>query len=150
MQAPSGSARAPFLSNPVDCSKPTRPGASRSTAQEHAGALRALGVPDLTDPDWKTATDPAPPVTGCDGTWSSTPRLAVKPLQPGGGPVQADQPTGLAVDLDFPQTNDPTDPHKTPSSTPKPPDPAAQGHHRQAPGRARDQPLLGRRPRRLL
>ena len=35
---------------------PIRPGASRVDSYEHAGALRALGIPDLSDPDWKTAS----------------------------------------------------------------------------------------------
>src|SRR6185312_7006822 len=64
---------------------------------------------DLTDPDWKTDTLVVPPVTGCDAL-QFEPTLAVQPLQPGSGPDQADQPTGVSVDLAFPQTNDPTDP----------------------------------------
>ena len=75
-----------------------------------------------------TATETTPPVTGCDD-----PALAaqfdaghdrVKPLQ-GGGPVQADSPAGLAVDLDFPQSNDPTDPETPPTdpSIPQAPEP---------------------------
>jgi LysM repeat protein len=110
----SGGTEAPFLSNPVDCSDPDPIWSIASDSQQHTGGLLGLGVPDLSDPDWKTDSEPAPPVTGCDD-----PKLArqfaevglgVKPLQPGGGPTQADQPTGLAVDLDFPQSNDPTDP----------------------------------------
>jgi hypothetical protein len=107
-KSPSGSDRFPFLSNPVDCSEADPTWSIAIDSLEHAGALRALGIPDLSDPDWKTATDPAPPVTGCDALVFD-PSLAVDPLQPGGGPAQADQPTGLRVALDFPQTNDPTD-----------------------------------------
>ena len=67
----------------------------------------------LSDPSWLTATEPVAPVTGCDNPalasqFNST-SIATKPLQ-GAGPVQSDSPTGLAVDLDFPQSNDPTDP----------------------------------------
>ncbi len=54
-------------------------------------------------------------MTGCDDpllTSQFDPGLDTKPLQ-GGGPVQADQPTGLGVDFNFPQTNDPTDPNTT-------------------------------------
>jgi hypothetical protein len=104
--APS-SAAAPFLSNPVDCSKADPTWSITIDSREHAGSLRSLGVPDLTDLDWKTATEPTPAVTGCEALLFN-PSLAVKPLQ-GGGPVQADSPSGLAVDLDFPQNNDPTD-----------------------------------------
>jgi hypothetical protein len=105
----SGTSEAPFLANPVDCSEADPTWRIAVDSVEHAGALLGLGVPDLSDPDWKTATDPAPPVTNCEALVFD-PSLAVDPLQPGGGPVQADQPTGLRVNLDFPQTNDPTDP----------------------------------------
>ncbi len=103
---PSGSA-SPFLTNPLDCLNANPTWSIAIDSQEHAGALRALGVPDLTDPDWKTDSELAPPVTGCE-VLEFNPAIATKALQ-GPGPVQADQPTGLAVDLDFPQTNDPTD-----------------------------------------
>jgi hypothetical protein len=110
----SGSTVAPFLSNPVDCSnaQPTWSIALDST--QHAGSLLGLGVPDLSDPDWKTDSELAPPVTECDNPLLAEQfaqaGLGVKPLQPGGA-TEADQPTGLAVDLDFPQPNDPTDPN---------------------------------------
>jgi hypothetical protein len=104
----SGSAPVPFLSNPVDCSNTEPKWAIAAFSAEHAGSLRALGVPDLTDPDWITDSELAPPVTGCDGLEFS-PAIATTPLQ-GGGPAQADQPTGLRVGLDFPQNNDPTSP----------------------------------------
>jgi hypothetical protein len=102
---------APFLSNPVDCSalKPTWSIAIDSV--EHSGGLLELGVPDLTDPDWKTASFVDTPVTECDDPALADqfkPTVTTKPLQ-GGGPVQADQPAGLSVDLKFPQSNDPTD-----------------------------------------
>ena len=65
---------------------------------------------------------PVSPVTGCDALVFD-PAIATKLLQ-GPGPVQADQPAGLAVVLDFPQTNDPTDPNtNVDSSLPKTPEP---------------------------
>ncbi|HUC00113.1 MAG TPA: hypothetical protein VMS11_09840 [Solirubrobacterales bacterium] len=103
-----GTSGAPFLSNPVDCSEADPTWRIAIDSVEHAGALVGLGVPDLSDPDWKTDSEAAPPVTNCEALVFD-PSLAVDPLQPG-GPVQADQPTGLRVGLDFPQTNDPTDP----------------------------------------
>jgi hypothetical protein len=109
----SGSSDAPFLSNPVDCSDHEPTWAIAIDSLEHTGALRTLGVPDLSDPDWKTDSELAPPVTGCDNPLLAEQfakaGLGVKPLQPGGGATQADAPSGLAVDLDFPQSNDPTD-----------------------------------------
>jgi hypothetical protein len=109
----SGATNAPFLSNPLDCSEAEPSWSIAIDSQQHAGALRELGVPDLSDPDWKTDSELTPPVTECDNPalaeqFAGT-TMAVKPLQ-GGGPVQADAPSGLAVDLDFPQSNDPTDP----------------------------------------
>jgi hypothetical protein len=111
-KAPSGSAEAPFLSNPLDCSEADPTWKLLADSWENAGTYTAGGLPDLADPNWKTASTTSPPVTGCDGPllasqFDST-TIATKPLQPGAGPVQADSPTGLAVDLDFPQTNDPT------------------------------------------
>jgi hypothetical protein len=111
--SPSGFAGAPFLSNPLDCSdaEPTWSIAVDSTL--HPGALTEFSTPDLSSLDWSTASETAPPVTECDDPALTSQfaqvGLGVKPLQ-GPGPVQADQPSGLAVDLDFPQSNDPTDP----------------------------------------
>ncbi len=58
-----------------------------------------------------TATDPTPPVTGCDDEALASqfhPGIKAEPVQEG-TQTQADQPAGLNVSLDFPQTNDPTD-----------------------------------------
>ncbi len=108
----SGTSGAPFLSNPVDCSEADPTWHIAIDSGQHAGALRGLGIPDLSDPDWKIDSEPAEPVTGCEDLVFD-PSLAVDPLQPGGGATQADQPTGLRVGLDFPQTNDPTTPAET-------------------------------------
>jgi uncharacterized repeat protein (TIGR01451 family) len=102
---------APFLTNPVDCSDTDATWRVTADSWENTGKLLPTGVPDLGDPNWKTKTIPSPPVTGCDDpalTSQFEPRIETTPLQ-GGGPTQADQPTGLAVDLEFPQSNDPTD-----------------------------------------
>ena len=111
-KAPPGSGEAPFLSNPVDCSEANPTWGLVIDSWYQAGTHLPGGLPDLTDPNWETATVPAPPVTGCDDpalTSQFQPTLDVKPNQ-GGGAAQADQPSGLSVDLDFPQSNDPTNP----------------------------------------
>jgi hypothetical protein len=112
----SGDSEAPFLSNPLGCANADPSWSIVVDSAEHAGALRELGVPDLSDPDWKTASEPTPPVTGCDdpalADQFARTKIEVRPHQ-GPGPVQADAPTGLALDLDFPQSNDPTDPAST-------------------------------------
>jgi hypothetical protein len=111
----SDSREAPFLSNPVDCSESNPLWNVNIDSWNKPGRLLPSGRFDPSDPNWKTATYPAPPVTGCDDpalTNQFKPTLDVKPVQ-NGGPAQADQPTGLAVGLDFPQSNDPTDPETT-------------------------------------
>jgi hypothetical protein len=123
----SGASDAPFLSNPVDCSEAEPTWSIAIDSQDHAGPLLGLGIPDLSSPNWKTASEPAPPVTGCEDpalVSQFDPAIATRPLQLGGGTVQADQPAGLAVDLDFPQSNDPTNPLTTyDPSIPQAPEP---------------------------
>ena len=112
-KSPSSSDQAPFLSNPLDCSNPEPKWNLLVDSWENAGTYSPGGLPDLSNPAWLRASFTSPPVTGCDdpalaSQFNST-TIATKPLQSGPGPVQADQPAGLAVDLDFPQSNDPTD-----------------------------------------
>jgi hypothetical protein len=106
-----GISEAPFLSNPVDCSESAPTWKLIYDSWFEAGTSLPNGFPDFGNPFWKAASVTAPPVTGCEDpalTKQFDPKVAVTPLQ-GSGPVQADQPSGLAVDLDFPQSNDPTD-----------------------------------------
>ena len=108
----SGTSGAPFLTNPVNCGDAQPTWKLAIDSWENPGTTLPSGLPDLTDPNWKTASAQAPPVTGCtDPALASQfdPTIAARPLQ-GAGPVQPDQPTGLKVNLDFPQSNDPTDP----------------------------------------
>ena len=123
---PAGSAAPPFLTNPVDCSEADSTWRLTIDSWENPGRRLLTGVPDLSDPNWKTASAPASQVAGCDDPALAAlfdPAIEVKPLQ-GSGPTQADQPAGLAVDLDFPQTNDSTDPNTTYNNTlPQAPEP---------------------------
>jgi hypothetical protein len=122
-KSPSSFAEAPFLTNPIDCSDAAPAWKLAVDSWESAGGRLPNGLPDLSDPNWKTATEPALPVTGCDAL-TFDPTIAIKPLQETAGPFQADQPSGLVVDLDFPQVNDPTDPNATvDSSLPQTPEP---------------------------
>jgi hypothetical protein len=59
------------------------------------------GAPDFSDPAWKSTTYASPPVTGCEKLHFD-PSLALQP-----DTTQADEPTGLAVDLSVPQNPDP-------------------------------------------
>ncbi|MCW2993515.1 MAG: hypothetical protein JWQ18_1010 [Conexibacter sp.] len=105
----------PFLTNQSDClvAQPATT-ISVDSWQQPARKLDD-GFPDLSDDKWKTATAPAPPVTGCDAPALASqfaPGMTAGPT-PGSGTTQADAPSGYEVDLTFPQTNDATDPSTT-------------------------------------
>jgi hypothetical protein len=111
-----GALTVPFLSNPVDCSGAELPWKLAASTWQHPGSFLPGGLPDRSNPEWMTPTKLTPAITGCDNPelaaqFDAT-SVATKPLQ-GPGPVQADSPSGLAIDLDFPQSNDPTDPQNT-------------------------------------
>jgi len=108
--SPPGGEQIPFLTNPMDCSQPQLNWSGAIDSWQQSGQKLADRTPDLSKPGWKTATTTSPPVEGCDDpklTEQWDPALNVQPVQEGGA-VQADQPAGLAVDVDFPQSNDPT------------------------------------------
>ncbi len=104
---------------------PNRTGASPSTALRTRGRAARTRRPRSLRPQLedRQRTGPAGHRLRRPG-----PRRPVRPeprdqtAAAAAAPVQADQPTGLAVDLDFPQSNDPTDPEHRPSN-PKPPRP---------------------------
>jgi hypothetical protein len=104
----------PLLSNPVDCQEANPVTRNIADSWQHPATEfpgTDFGTPDLSDPLWVTATSPAPAVTGCDNPALASefkPSIDVEPVQQSAS-TQADQPSGLKVDLDFPQVNDPTD-----------------------------------------
>jgi hypothetical protein len=103
----SGTSGAPFLSNPVDCSEAKPKWEIFADSWENPGRVNPVnGFPDLTDPIWSISEVTTPPVTGCDELVFD-PSIDVQPVQE--GPAQPDKPAGVKVQLDFPQTNDPTD-----------------------------------------
>jgi hypothetical protein len=110
----SGGAPIPLISNGVNCSEAQPTTKILVDSWEHPGAelpVGDFGKPDLSDPFWKTASAVSPAITRCDNpalTSQWHPSITVKPVQPTAG-IQADQPAGLNVALDFPQSNDPTD-----------------------------------------
>jgi hypothetical protein len=106
-----GNSGAPFLTNPVNCSEAEPTWRLSVDSWEQPGVTLADGRPNLSDPSWLTATEPTPPVTGCEDPALASqfqPSIEVKPVQEGAA-TQADQPAGLKTDLRFPQSNDPTD-----------------------------------------
>ena len=58
-------------------------------------------TPDFNDPAWKSKSVSSPPVTGCEKLHFD-PSLALQPET-----TKADEPSGLAVDLNVPQNPDP-------------------------------------------
>jgi hypothetical protein len=127
--APSDSATGSFLSNPLDCHGPQPTWKLLADSWKNPGSYFAGGFPDPTDPAWLSASALAQPPSGCDdpalASQFDLATIAAEALQPGNGPIEADQPTGFAIDLDFPQSNDPTDPATTTfdASVPQAPEP---------------------------
>jgi uncharacterized repeat protein (TIGR01451 family) len=108
-----GGPEVPLVSNPVDCLETKAATNFSVDSWQNPGPVLGSGAPDLGDPRWETAVEPAPPLIGCDSPalvdqWK--PAITAAPIQLGDGPKQADSPAGLRVGLDFPQSNDPTDP----------------------------------------
>jgi uncharacterized repeat protein (TIGR01451 family) len=106
-----------FLRNPTSCAGPLTT-TLYTDSWLHPGAFTADGTPDLSNPNWKTASfvshnppaypspssDWGPPqgVTGCAKV-PFNPTISVQPTT-----SAADSPTGLNVDLHLPQTQDPS------------------------------------------
>jgi hypothetical protein len=109
----SGGPEVPFLSNPVDCSNADPTTRIIGDSWSHPARLLADGFPDLTDPNWKTATASNPQVIGCSdpalvSQWDPT--ISTAPVREDPGAISANQPAGFRVHLHFEQSNDPTDP----------------------------------------
>jgi hypothetical protein len=123
---PSGARPSAFLRNPTSCvapaGAPTQDGLVTNLSADSwndPGARDGNGAPLAGDPRWQTASvvahdRPGYPLapgafgahllpTGCDKV-PFDPTLKLQPT----APARAGMPTGIAVDLDLPQTNDPT------------------------------------------
>ncbi len=107
----------PFLSNQSDCLDAQPTTKIYVDSWEHPAKMRADGTPDLSDPNWKSRSAPAPVITGCDAPALADqfkPTISAGPTSAdAGGSTAADTPSGYHVDLAFPQSNDPTDPNAT-------------------------------------
>jgi hypothetical protein len=95
----------PFLSNPTHCTTEPLDATVSADAWAAPGRYNADGEPDLSDPNWVTASTPVYPrgITGCSKL-AFTPSISAKP-----DTGQADSPSGLAFDLSVPQTDGPND-----------------------------------------
>jgi hypothetical protein len=102
---PAGVPPVPFLSNPTHCTSEPLDATVSADAWAAPGRLNADGTPDLSDPNWVTASTPMFPngVTGC-GKLAFGPSISAKL-----DTSQADSPSGLAFDVSVPQSSEPTD-----------------------------------------
>ncbi len=115
-----GGAPIPLMTDPVNCEEAEPSSKLIVDSWKFSGRLLEssgsdFGVPDPADPTWRTAVAPAPPVTGCDSPALASqfaPTIESHPTAEAGS-SQAETPSGYTVDLDFPQTNDPTDSSST-------------------------------------
>jgi hypothetical protein len=122
---PSGAPQVAFLRNPTSCTDPSNPNADGLTTTAHIdswahpGPVSADGSPVLSDPRWVSASFvthlppayPNPPSawgahqlpTGCDQVPFDPTFSASVPA-----PATPSSPSGLNVDLNLPQSSDPT------------------------------------------
>jgi hypothetical protein len=87
-----------FLTNPVDCAAGPLTATAMSDTWQDPGRWTAEGTPDLSDPAWHVvSTTVYPSITGCD-LLQFAPGIEVTPEV-----TQADEPSGLTVDIRVPQ-----------------------------------------------
>jgi hypothetical protein len=94
-----GAAALSFLQNPVDCSAGPLQAKVSVDSWENPGSYLPDGSPNLADPNWKSSsTTVYPSMTGCD-MLQFDPAISLTPET-----TQADEPTGVTVDLHVPQS----------------------------------------------
>ena len=90
-----------FLQNPVECEAGSLQASIAVDSWEHPGSYLPDGSPNLSDPNWKTYTTTMyPSLSGCD-MLQFEPSLTVTPST-----LQADEPTGVDVNVRVPQAPD--------------------------------------------
>jgi hypothetical protein len=93
-----------FFTNPSDCSDEPLVTTIHVDSWEDPGSRNADGTPDFGDPAWKSDTTSTPAVEGCRALHFN-PSMAFTPDN-----LQAGAPSGLSVDLEVPQSSDPSIP----------------------------------------
>jgi hypothetical protein len=94
----SGAAPLAFLENPTGCTTEPQNATVSADSWQHPGAMLPDGSPDLSGPNWVTATTTVfPSIMGCD-LLQFNPSLSALPET-----ARADEPSGLTVDLGVPQ-----------------------------------------------
>jgi hypothetical protein len=96
-----GASSVAFLGNPVDCQAGPLTARVSTDSWENPGKWTASGAPELNDPAWKSKTVSVyPEITGCDAL-QFNPSVSLIP-----DTTQADEPTGVSVDVHVPQAPD--------------------------------------------
>jgi hypothetical protein len=90
----------PFFTNPSDCSAAGFATTLYADSWQTPGPISPRGVPDLSDPAWKSTSSASPPVTGCESL-RFNPSVSFKPES------SSDSPTGLKADIHVPQNENP-------------------------------------------
>jgi hypothetical protein len=96
-----GTTPSAFFTNPASCSGEPLTTSIHMDSWQSPGRYNADGTPDLSDPNWAGFTSLSPPVTGCN-LLHFDPSLSVQPET-----TVADSPTGLNIDAEVPQSEDP-------------------------------------------
>ncbi|HEX2071524.1 MAG TPA: hypothetical protein VHF90_07755 [Thermoleophilaceae bacterium] len=91
----------PFVWNMTECDGRDPVTRLATDSYQRQGAFTPEGDPDPADPDWKRYESPAPPMTGCDKL-PFDPRIDMRPTS-----AAADSASGLDVDVDVPQNDQP-------------------------------------------
>jgi hypothetical protein len=87
-----------FLTNPVDCAAGPQSIKVSTDSWERPGSYLPDGAPNLSDPNWKTMSSVVyPSLTDCD-MLQFQPTLTVTP-----DTTEADEPSGVTVDIHVPQ-----------------------------------------------
>ena len=98
----SGDPEIPFVTLPTDCAAGAPQASMYADSWEEPGQRNADGTPDFADPRWKHATASLPAPTGCN-LLAFHPGIEVKPET-----TQVDEPDGLDVGIEVPQTESPS------------------------------------------
>jgi hypothetical protein len=93
-----------FFTNPSECSGEPLVTSIHADSWQNPGADNADGTPAFSDPAWKGDTAETPTVEGC-GALHFNPTMSLTP-----DVLQAGAPTGLSVNLEVPQSTDPSIP----------------------------------------
>ena len=93
-----------FLRSPSGCSGEPLVSSIHVDSWQNPGARNVDGTPDFADSTWKSDTASTPAVEGC-GALRFSPTISLTP-----DVSQAGAPTGLGVNLEVPQSSDPSIP----------------------------------------